>query len=40
MRSFLLIVSAGIMVALIAIGSNVARSARTNAHAAVITTQR
>jgi len=40
MRSFLLIVAAGLMMLLIAVGSNMARSARANAHTAVIATQR
>ena len=40
MRSFLLIVAAGLMMLLIAVGSNMARSARANAHTSVIATQR
>ena len=40
MRSFLLIVAAGLMMLLIAVGSNMARSARANAHTAVVATQR
>src|SRR4051794_39470769 len=37
MRSFLLLVSAGIMLVLIAVGSNMAKTARAEAHAAMIT---
>lgn len=40
MRSFLLVVSAGIMIALIAVGSNMAKTARAQAHAAVIAAKR
>jgi hypothetical protein len=40
MRSFLLFVSAGIMIALIAVGSNMAKTARARAHTAVIAAKR
>ena len=40
MRSFLLMVAAGLMMLLIAVGSHMARSARANAHTAVVATQR
>ena len=40
MRSFLLVVSAGIMIVLIAVGSNMAKTARAQAHAAMVTARR
>jgi len=40
MRSLLLIVAAGLMVLVIAVGSNIARGARANAHTALVATQR
>jgi hypothetical protein len=40
MRSFLLVVAAGLMLMLIALGSNMVRGARANAHVSVVATQR
>lgn len=40
MRSFLLVVAAGAMLVLIAVGLDVVRSTRANAHEALFATQR